>query len=193
MRVIAGKAKGRKLRTVPGEGVRPITDRVKESLFNIIGADIAGSVFLDLFAGTGSVGIEALSRGAGRALFVERDRRALQIVKTNLAATGLGELAEVRHADAFHLLAAGPAHACDYVYIAPPQYQGLWTRALQLVDQHPGWLSDDAWLIAQIHPVEYQDLELSNVQEFDRRKYGSTLLVFYQRRLDDIPQDEPLR
>jgi len=94
MRVIAGKAKSRKLRSVPGDVVRPITDRVKESLFNILGDTIVDALFLDLFAGTGSVGIEALSRGARRAVFVERSRRAIETIKENLKITGLATQAE---------------------------------------------------------------------------------------------------
>ena len=90
-RVISGTAKGRRLRLVPGEGTRPITDRVKESLFNILGTDIQDAWLLDLFSGTGSVGIEALSRGAAGALLVDKDPRAVATIQENLRATGLGK------------------------------------------------------------------------------------------------------
>jgi 16S rRNA (guanine(966)-N(2))-methyltransferase RsmD len=182
MRVISGKARGRKLRMVPGETARPITDRVKEALFNILREDIPGCSFLDLFAGTGSVGIEALSRGAAFARFVDRSRRAVNTVEENLAATDLEEGAEVLHLDAFVLLARRPDKAFDYVYIAPPQYEGLWKQALQKLDANPGWLVEDAWVIAQIDPVEYEGLTLEHLDEFDQRRYGNTLLVFYERR-----------
>ena len=88
LRVIAGTARGRRLRAVPGDITRPITDRTKESLFNIIGSDIVGAGFIDLFAGTGSVGIEALSRGAKYVRFVDFHQSAIQTVKSNLEHTG---------------------------------------------------------------------------------------------------------
>ena len=180
MRVISGSAKGRKLRSVPGEGTRPITDRVKESLFNILGPDIQESTFLDLFAGTGSVGIEALSRGAKAALFIDLERSAIKTIRENLKLTNLTNEAQVVRGDALAILER-PAHMqFDYLYIAPPQYQGLWSRTLKLVDDHLEWLSEDAWVIVQIDPREVEDLELDQLVEFDRRNYGSTLLIFFQ-------------
>jgi 16S rRNA (guanine(966)-N(2))-methyltransferase RsmD len=182
LRVIAGSARGRKLHPVPGVTTRPITDRTKESLFNIIGGDIAGAAFLDLFGGTGSVGIEALSRGAARALFFELDQRAVATIRANLEATGLEKGAEVRRGDALAILKESPPGQFDYVYVAPPQYQGLWKKALLSVDANPDWMSKDAWVIVQIHPKEYEGVELSNLEAFDQRRYGSTLLDFYLRR-----------
>jgi 16S rRNA (guanine(966)-N(2))-methyltransferase RsmD len=182
LRVIAGKAKGQKLRAVPGDSTRPITDRTKESLFNILGTDIQRATFLDLFAGTGSVGIEALSRGAKSVLFVDADRQAVATVRANLKHTGLAEGSEVRRMDAFTLLRHPPERPFEYIYIAPPQYKSLWKRALLLLDENPNWLTEDAWAIVQIHPREFEPLVLQNLTEFDQRKYGSTLLVFYERK-----------
>lgn len=181
-RVISGAAKGRKLRSVPGESTRPITDRVKEALFDIIGADVGGSSWWDLFAGTGAVGIEALSRGATFVRFSERERAAIETIRWNLAHCRLEAGSEICRGDAFALLAGPPDRRFDYVYIAPPQYQGLWSRALQALDANPGWLSEDAWVITQIHPREVRSVALATLDEFDRRKYGSTLLVFYERK-----------
>ncbi len=185
LRVIAGKAKGRKLRSVPGDTTRPVTDRVKEALFNILGMDVVEATFLDLFGGTGAIGIEALSRGARWVRFVDVHRLPVATIRSNLKETGFDQQAQVLHTDAFKLLEQEPDVVFDYVYIAPPQYQELWKRALLSLDQHPGWLSEDAWVIVQIHPVEYEDLDaggdLSNLRVFDRRKYGSTLLVFFAR------------
>jgi 16S rRNA (guanine966-N2)-methyltransferase len=180
MRVISGSAKGRKLRSVPGEGTRPITDRVKESLFNIIGPDIKGATFLDLFAGTGSVGIEALSRGAKEVLFIDLEQSAIKTIRENLKLTNLATGAQVVHGDALAILERPAPMHFDYLYIAPPQYKGLWSRALKLVDDHLTWLSEDAWVIVQIDPQEVEDLDLVQLEEFDRRKYGSTLLIFFQ-------------
>ena len=79
-----------------------------------------------------------------------------------------------------HTSADDPDKAFDYIYIAPPQYKDLWQKALQAVDSHPDWLTEDAWVIVQIDPIEYQELDLQHLYKFDQRQYGSTLLVFYQ-------------
>ena len=183
MRVIAGKAKGRLLEPVPGKGTRPITDRAKEALFGVIGNDIIGCRFLDLFAGTGQVGIEALSRGAVEAVFVEQAGPALHTIRENLALTQMEAEARVVRADVFDFLALDvePTDVFEYVFIAPPQYQGLWVRTLRTLDAHPGWLGDDAWVIAQIHPREYEDLGLERLMLFDQRTYGRVMLCFYIR------------
>lgn len=178
-------AHGRRIRSVPGDTTRPITDRTKESLFNIIGGDIDGATFLDLFAGTGSVGLEALSRGASFVRFVDKASAAVKTIYTNLEITGLAnqpnqEKSDVLQMDAFQLLERTPDRHFDYLYIAPPQYKELWQRALSSVDMKRGWLSQDAWVIVQINPIEYQKLELTQLVEFDQRKYGSTLLVFFR-------------
>jgi 16S rRNA (guanine(966)-N(2))-methyltransferase RsmD len=182
--VIAGKARRLRLRSVPGDTTRPITDRVKEALFNIIGTDIQDACFLDLFAGSGSVGIEALSRGAGHVLFVDLNPEPIKTIRMNLSSTGLEAGAEVRRGDALVLLTTQASRRYEYIYIAPPQYQGLWKDALMRLDANPGWLAEDAWVVVQIHPVEYEeltpDVKLHSLQQFDKRDYGSTLLIFYQ-------------
>ncbi len=190
LRIIAGKARGRRLRSVPGQLTRPITDRVKENLFNILGGDVQGSTWLDLFAGTGSVGIEALSRGADFVRFNDAQRQAVETIQANLRLTRLQAGSEILRQDAFHLLMQVADRSFDYVYIAPPQYKELWKRALSMLDDHPGWLNEDAWIIVQIHPVEYQAVPLRLLEEFDRRKYGSTLLVFYRRHAPENAQPE---
>jgi len=178
VRVIAGKAKGHRLKSVPGKGTRPITDRAKSALFSIIGNDVMGCRFLDLFAGTGQVGIEALSRGAAEAVFVERAGAALRTIRQNLAHTRLEAGARVVRADVFDFLALA-AEQFDYVYIAPPQYKGLWVKTLRVLDANPGWLAEDGWAIAQIHPREYEELILEHLVLFDQRTYGSVMLCFY--------------
>ena len=184
MRVIAGQAKGRKLGSVPGDTTRPITDRVKESLFNILGDGVRDAAFLDLFAGTGGVGIEALSRGAQQATFVEKEYRAIQVIHANLKVTGLAPRARVVKDDVFRFLSACEERY-DLIYVAPPQYQGLWAKTLQLLDERDV-LAPDGEVIVQIYPKEYEPLELAHLVPFDERKYGSTLLVFYQRDEDDL-------
>jgi len=181
VRVISGSAKGRKLDPVPGDLTRPITDRVKEALFNIIGPDVGDSSWWDVFAGTGAVGIEALSRGAAFARLTDLNRPALNTIKKNLERTGLANGAEVRRGDAFAMLSEPPDRQFDYIYIAPPQYKGLWARALGHLDLTIGWLDIHGWAIAQIDPKELEPLKLTNLQEFDRRRYGTTVLLFYSR------------
>jgi 16S rRNA (guanine(966)-N(2))-methyltransferase RsmD len=178
-RIISGVARGIRLKVAPGDITRPITDRVKEALFNIIGSDIFDSSFLDLFGGTGSVGIEALSRGAKFSRFIDLNRAAIDAIRNNLEATKLLSKANLIQSDAFSFISRKADLTFDYVFIAPPQYKDMWKKGLQLIDQHIDWLNPEAWIIAQIAPNEYQKLDLTNLDEFDSRKYGSTLLVFY--------------
>ena len=179
IRVISGIARGRRLKQVSGAGTRPISDRVKEALFNIIGLDVRGTAILDLFAGTGSVGVEALSRGAARAVFLDTRRQAIETIRTNLSLTGFANQCEVLQTDALVYLERAPRRGFDFVYIAPPQWQGLWAAALQRVDTVPGWLNADGWAIAQISPSEFSELDLMRLELFDRRRYGNTMLCFY--------------
>ena len=180
MRVIAGVAKGRRLLPVPGEGTRPITDRVKESLFDILGGDIEGARLLDLFAGTGSVGIEALSRGAERVVFVDNARKAIETLRRNLQATGLTEGAEVVQGDAFRFLERETGgQSYHYVYVAPPQYRDIWAKALLALDAG-ALVAPDGIVIVQIHPKEYHPVETRRLRQTDERRYGSTLLLFYE-------------
>jgi 16S rRNA (guanine(966)-N(2))-methyltransferase RsmD len=182
LRVISGTAKGRRLKDVPGDTTRPVTDMVKEALFDILAGDVLDSTWWDLFGGTGAVGIEALSRGAAFVRFSELNRLPIETIKANLETTGFPSQAEIRRGDSFAMLAAPPDRAFDYVYIAPPQYKEMWSKALHLLDANPGWLSEDPEVIVQIHPREYLEMTLMNLQEFDQRKYGSTLLVFYEKK-----------
>ena len=179
-RVIAGRAKGRRLQMVPGAGTRPIGDRPKEALFNILRSVVSRAHFLDLFAGTGSVGIEAISRGASLVVFVDVSQLAIKTIHANLEITGLGENAVVLKRDAFAFLKLETEFKFDLVYIAPPQFQELWARAVEEVDQTSHLLNPDAWVIAQIHPAEYKALELNHLDEFDQRRYGNTMLVFFE-------------
>ena len=178
-RIIAGSAKGMRLQVAPGDITRPITDRVKEALFNIIGADINESFFLDMFGGSGSVGIEALSRGAEFTRFIDLNRTAIIAIRHNLEFTKLKGKADLVQTDAIHYLSRSPDLKFDYIYVAPPQYKAMWEKALSEIDQNLAWLNDEAWVIVQIDPIEYKNLDLENLKEFDTRRYGSTLLVFF--------------
>lgn len=181
LRVVAGSAKGRRLKLVPGEGTRPITDRVKESLFNMLGDHVVEARVLDLFAGTGSVGIEALSRGAAYAEFVENNRLAASIIHDNLRHTELDHLARVVRTDVFIYLRNRPRQGFDYVHIAPPQYHGLWSKTLRALAARPAWVNPDGIVVAQIDPKEYEPVALEGFALIDQRTYGNTLLCFYER------------
>ena len=182
LRVISGKAKGRKLKSVPGETTRPVTDRVKEALFNILAGDVTDSRWWDLFAGTGAIGIEALSRGASFVRFTDLNRAPIETIKFNVEHCGFSSQAELRRGDAFTLLSKGSDAQFEYIYMAPPQYKEMWEKAVELVDEDLNWLSEDGWVIVQIDPREYKNLALENLEEIEKRKYGTTMLIFYERK-----------
>jgi len=186
MRVISGSAKGIKLVSVPGKTTRPITDQVKEALFNIIGFDVVGKYFLDLFGGTGAVGIEALSRGAEHVVFLEINYQAVKVIQKNLQATQLAPYATVLKKDAFVYLRDKPSQTFDFVYIAPPQYKSIWEKAMDVLDENPQWVEPGGTVIVQIHPKEFiEDKDYANFAKFDARSYGDTLLVFYEHVLSE--------
>jgi 16S rRNA (guanine(966)-N(2))-methyltransferase RsmD len=204
MRVVTGEAKGRKLKTPKTGGTRPIMDRVKTALFDILSTRVEDARFLDLFAGTGSVGIEALSRGARHATFIEMNGKILKLVRENLQITQLADRAETLHTDAFKFLQAHqilsstrngrvPASPLvtnrqriyDILYVAPPQYEELAARALALIDSSI-LLADNGLVTVQIHPKERPGVaavECRHLILTDERRYGSTLLMFYQHQV----------
>ncbi|MBO0792384.1 MAG: 16S rRNA (guanine(966)-N(2))-methyltransferase RsmD [Ktedonobacteraceae bacterium] len=189
MRVGTGDAKGRKLKSPKTAGTRPIIARVKTALFDILAADVEDARFLDLFAGTGSVGIEALSRGAAHATFIEMNYKIVRLVRENLEITRLSEQAEVIQGDAFKFLQAQAENiftdrqrVYNIVYVAPPQYEELAARALAMLDASP-LVASDGLVVVQIHPKERPGVAAVPCQRLeltDERRYGSTLLMFYR-------------
>ena len=192
MRVVTGEAKGRKLKGPKTAGTRPIIDRVKTALFDVLSTRVDDARFLDLFAGTGSVGIEALSRGAASSTFIEMNYSVLKVVRENLKITGLGDRAETLHVDAFKFLqsytidnrssAGSQERGYDIIYVAPPQYHEMAARALQLLDT-ARLVPDTGLVIVQIHPKErpaVAAVPLTRLVLTGERKYGSTLLMFYE-------------
>lgn len=187
LRIIAGALRGRRLATVPGLRTRPTADRTRESIFNIIGDAVRDAQVLDLFAGTGAYGIEALSRGAAAAVFVEIGRQALRVLHGNVAACGLEGRSRVIRWDAGRNLnclgaGCGPFHL---IFMDPPYHAGLVAPALQhLVDAR--CLAPGARIV-----VEHDDLEpVAAAAPYvldDRRRYGKTLVSF----LVASPLNEP--
>jgi 16S rRNA (guanine(966)-N(2))-methyltransferase RsmD len=135
---------------------------------------------LDMFGGTGSVGIEALSQGAEHCIFLDMSAAAVKTIKHNLAATGLSDKAEVRHADAFGYLRRC-SKTFDLIFIAPPQYKGLWSEAMRELSERPALLADDGLIVVQIDPSEDEALELVPFQRTDERRYGKTSLIFFSK------------
>jgi 16S rRNA (guanine(966)-N(2))-methyltransferase RsmD len=159
-------------------------DRVKENLFNILGDWVIGTCWLDLFAGTGQVGIEALSRGASEVVFVDSAIAAVRTVHNNLQLTMLADGAKVVRMDAFGYLERGVGRPFDMIYVAPPQYKGIWIEVMKVIDKEPGRYitmgGEESGIVAvQIDPKEYQELPLNNLSLYDQRKYGRTMLCFY--------------
>jgi len=202
MRVVTGEAKGRRLKGPKTIGTRPIIERVKQALFNILSVRVEDARFLDLFAGTGSVGIEALSRGAAHATFIEMNHKVLALVRENLQITGLVDRAETLHMDAFKFLQAqnrpsvsstgsSTKREYDMIYVAPPQYQEMAARALSMLDSSP-LVASQGLVIVQIHPKERPGVVAVPLQHLtltDERRYGSTLLMFFARKEEQLSDD----
>jgi 16S rRNA (guanine(966)-N(2))-methyltransferase RsmD len=181
-RVIAGSARGRQLQA-PGEGTRPLGDRLKEALFAILEPQVRGRTFLDLFAGSGAAGIEALSRGAARAVFVERDAGAVGTIKANLAATRLTDLSEVVRADALVWLASGGRQAGPFAaaLVDPPyDHPELLEHALQAIaGAGPGVvIEDDGVVVAKHLGKTTVSPEIGLLRSVRERRFGETNLTF---------------
>ena len=181
MRVIGGDARGRRLQAPPTSRTRPTTDRVRESVFTALGSriDLEGATVLDLFAGSGAMGIEALSRGAARAVFVDRDRRAVETIRANLGATGLGTRAEVVCSDVSAHLRSVPKIAPDVVFCDPPYAFDEWDALL-------GCLSAPLVVVESDRPVT--PLHWDVVRE---RRYGTTFVMFVVPSADASPSRPP--
>jgi len=185
IRIIAGEAKGRKLKSLPPEKTRPLLARIKKSLFDIIGAKIKGCVFLDLYAGTGSVGIEALSRGAKEVVFIEKESQAVKVIKENLRGLNLSRNFKARLIQ--HDIRSGLPRDTrfDFIFVAPPYKLKLITPTLRVIGE-ANILASNGWIICQHHfreklPEEYFPFEL-----FREKKYGDTILSFYRwKRIDN--------
>lgn len=149
MRVIAGSAKRMPLKTVEGMDTRPTTDRIKETLFNMISEYLADSYFLDLFSGSGAIGIEALSRGAAHAIFVEQNKKAMNCIRENLKFTKLDDRAELYETDVINALSRMEGRKrFDYIFMDPP-YDQLWEKRVLEYLQESDLLSEDALIIVE--------------------------------------------
>jgi 16S rRNA (guanine(966)-N(2))-methyltransferase RsmD len=178
MRVIAGTARGVPLRVPRDAGTRPVTDRVKETMFGILGERVPGSRALDLYAGSGALGIEALSRGAEHATFVERGRQPLAAIRHNLARTGLEDRATVRAGDVQRFLAdAGPGARFDLVFMDPPYAERAILAPLERIVP---LLSPEADVVVK-HFWRTQVPVPAGLARWRERRFGETALTFLAR------------
>jgi 16S rRNA (guanine966-N2)-methyltransferase len=188
-RVIAGRAAGRRL-LAPGSGTRPLADRVKQTLFAILEPDLSGAAVLDLFAGSGAAGIEALSRGAARAVFVERDPGAVRVIRQNLELVGLSDAdAVVTQVDVLAFLrsdAAASAGPFDIVIVDPPYAEADLLAAVLGALGDPSssgrLLSGDARVIAKHFWRDAPAAEVGLLASERSRRFGETALTFYRKR-----------
>jgi 16S rRNA (guanine(966)-N(2))-methyltransferase RsmD len=178
MRVIAGTARGVPLVAPRDRGTRPITDRVKETLFAILGDRVPDARVLDLYAGSGAVGIEALSRGAAHATFVERARAPLAAVHANLARTHLAALARVEAADVERFLRETRDGPWDLVFVDPPYEERAIVAPLRAVVPH---LAPNASLVAK-HFWRTELPEVDGLEAVRQRRFGETMLTFWEAR-----------
>lgn len=181
MRVITGSARGRKLKTPEGgDIVRPTTDKVKEAMFSIVQFEVPDAVVLDAFAGSGQLGIEALSRGAKKAYFVEENRKAFEIVKENLQTTGLFQKAVALQTDIFSFVRTG-AECFDLVFLDPPYAAGLLPKLLPKLSDccNAGGL-----VVCETDFSEDLPETAGNLVQLRTYKYSKTKLTTYRKRED---------
>lgn len=148
MRVIAGTARSLPLKTPEGMGTRPTTDRIKETLFNMLQPYIGGSIFVDVFSGSGGIGIEALSRGAAKAYFIEQDRRAVKCILENLQFTKLSDAAVVLQQDAAAAFWQIKEEALDVVFLDPPYGKNLEKQVLANIHDKP-YITEDTLIVIE--------------------------------------------
>lgn len=178
MRIITGSARGKKLVTLEGEQVRPTSERVKESLFNIVQFDLEGRKILDLFAGSGQLGLEAVSRGAAHAVFVDCAKESIEVVRKNVSHCGFGDRVEIVQNDSLAFLASN-RRKFDLAFLDPPYFKGLLQKALPLTAaaMNPGGT------IFCEHPVDEQlPEEAGDFCAVKSYRYGKISLTMYRRK-----------
>ena len=185
MRVIAGTVRGRRLEAPAGLNTRPLTDRIRESLFNILNPRLEGCRFLDLFAGSGSAGIEALSRGAESAVFIEINAEARRCLSKNLQHCGFQNHGELLRGDVFKSLPSllQQDQIFDIIYVDPPFSQPeLFSRFMKAIDQNSDILALDGCLIIRSQRQMNMPETTATLQRYRRSEYGESILNFYNKK-----------
>ncbi|PLS16573.1 16S rRNA (guanine(966)-N(2))-methyltransferase RsmD [Bacillus sp. M6-12] len=191
MRVVSGKCKGRPLKAVPGSGTRPTTDKVKESIFNIIGPYFDGGTALDLFAGSGGLGIEALSRGIEQAIFVDREHKAIQTVKANLEACHFSAQAEVYKNDAERALKAIIKRDLSFrlILLDPPYKLQKIVDLLEMIHSN-GLLEDNGLIVCEHSSETILPDRVGSLVKWKQETYGIIAVTFFQREHSQNEQEE---
>ncbi len=186
IRIISGDLKGKKLKSVPGLTTRPTTDRVRESLFNILSSRVEKAIVLDLFAGTGAFGIEALSRGASTAVFIDENKTAYVTIKKNIESCAMGARSKTIKWNILKNLNCikNATPSFDLVFMDPPYNQNLVQKTLILL-QTSNCLANRALVIVEHTPKEPITLDVLNFDNPDQRKYGNTLISFLTFKTKD--------
>ncbi len=183
MRIVGGRLRGRTLAAPKSRAIRPTADHLRESLFNILlhayGDPIAGARVLDLFAGTGALGLEAMSRGAAFALFIDDGAEARALIRQNVAALGLGGATRIFRRDATRLGAAHPVEPFGLAFLDPPYGRGLAEQALACAHAG-GWLTPDALVVVE-EAANAGFTAPEGFTELERRRYDDTEIVFLRR------------
>jgi 16S rRNA (guanine966-N2)-methyltransferase len=194
MRIISGNFKGKRLKAPKGQTLRPTSDRVKESIFNILGREINGKTVLDLFAGTGNLGIEALSRGAARVVFVEKGRQAIRVIEQNLSQCGMWPRSEIIQKDVHRAIGVlGRRGDCfDLVLMDPPYERGLVERTLKKLQAHTIYHEGSVVVIEHDRREPLPDLREAWTLTLQRR-IGDTLLSFMSPEGVDLSVDAASR
>ena len=187
MRVIAGKARSLKLMTPPGMDTRPTTDRTKETLFNILQPEIGGARFLDLFSGSGAIGIEALSRGAAFAVFVEKDRAAAECIKKNLAFTKLGDNGQILRKDVGAALKSlEKGEPFDLIFMDPPYGRGLERQVLEYL-AHSSLLAEEGMVVVEASlETTFDHVQDLGFQVIKIKKYKTNMHVWIVKGEEDV-------
>ncbi len=179
MRIISGKARGTKLYTLEGMQTRPTLDRVRESLFNIIQSDIQDAIILDLFAGSGAIGLEAISRGAKKAIFCDKEKSAINIIKKNIEKTHFEEKSEIYNMDYKECIEEIKHKKIDIVYIDPPYGTDYVLKSVkQMIDLQI--VNDETIMIIETDDEKriIQEIEKINIKITDIRIYGRVHMIF---------------
>lgn len=184
LRVISGKARGLKLNTPKNDDVRPTTDRVKESLFNIINPYIMDGDILDLFAGTGSLGIECLSRGANKCVFVDLNRSSIEIVKSNIKKARVESNSEVLNVDFKAAIerVKNNSYKFDIIFMDPPYYKNMFFEALEKIEKS-NILKEDGIIVVEHDTKQEFPENIGKLINYRSKKYGNTTITFY--RMED--------
>jgi 16S rRNA (guanine(966)-N(2))-methyltransferase RsmD len=180
LRVISGEFKGRKLEKLEGMEIRPTSDRVKESLFNMLGIKLYDCAFLDLFAGTGGIGIEAYSRGAEQVVFIDESAKSIKVLKTNLDKLKILDAVEVYNTDYINAISklAIDHRKFDIIFIDPPYLKGYAQNALEAISEHHV-LHEEGIAIVEHDIADKMPENAGKLNLTRQKKYGSTMLSFY--------------